>query len=115
MGWFSSSNKEKAEAQQGTAPTRESRQACWSHRDKYFQCLASHDILIPPGTDMSDGRGPPKAPRETTTERETDPCIQHRSGYEKNCAQSWVEYFNKRRVMEERQKLMYAQSGQRQL
>lgn len=70
---------------------------------------------MPPGTDTSDGRGPPKAAHETTAAREADPCVKEREGYETNCAKSWVDYFNKRRLMEERQRLLYEKSGQRQL
>lgn len=143
------------------APTRNERKACWSHRDSYFSCLTQKGITVPPGTDMSDGRGPiGKAAKEEQERlerekklsaeeaRKQDPCIQERQGYETNCARSWVrintdfnrtpltigpsdhsifanspifallpaffciqvDYFNKRRVLEERQRMMYAQA-----
>nr|CDI53111.1 conserved hypothetical protein [Melanopsichium pennsylvanicum 4] len=85
------------------APTRNERKACWSHRDSYFACLTQKGVTIPPGTDMSDGRGPiGKAAKEeqerlerekkmTVEEaRRQDPCLQEREGYEINCARSWV-------------------------
>lgn len=72
---------------------------------------------------MSDGRGPvgkaakeeqerlAKEKKQTSEEaRKQDPCLAERQGYESNCARSWVDYFNKRRVLEERQKMMYAQA-----
>ncbi|SAM82856.1 uncharacterized protein UBRO_03382 [Ustilago bromivora] len=105
------------------APKRDERKACWSHRDRYFACLTQKGVTVPPGTDMSDGRGPVgKAAKEeqerlerekkVTAEevRKQDPCLEERQGYETNCARSWVDYFNKRRVLEERQKMMYAQA-----
>ncbi|GAC72232.1 uncharacterized protein PSANT_04131 [Moesziomyces antarcticus] len=105
------------------APTRDERKACWSHRDVYFACLTQKGVRVPPGTDMSDGRGPiGKAAKEeqealerekaiTADEaRKQDPCLEARQGYEANCARSWVDYFNKRRVLEQRQKMMYEQA-----
>ena len=85
------------------APTRDERKACWSHRDSYFACLTQNGVTIPPGTDMSDGRGPvgkaakeeqEKLAREKSLSaeesRRQDPCIEARHGYESNCARSWV-------------------------
>lgn len=85
------------------APTRDERKACWSHRDAYFACLTQKGVTIPPGTDMSDGRGPVgKAAKEEQERldrerqvsveeaRRQDPCIEARQGYETNCARSWV-------------------------
>ncbi|KAJ9480151.1 Cytochrome c oxidase assembly factor 6 [Pseudozyma hubeiensis] len=106
------------------APTRNERKACWSHRDSYFECLTRKGVTIPPGTDMSDGRGPvgkaakeeqerlEREKKQTVDEaRKQDPCLAERQGYETNCARSWVDYFNKRRVLEERQRMMYEQSA----
>ncbi|SJX62405.1 uncharacterized protein SRS1_13252 [Sporisorium reilianum f. sp. reilianum] len=105
------------------APTRNERKACWSHRDSYFSCLTQKGVVVPPGTDMKDGRGPigkaakeeqeklEKEKKQTVEEaRKQDPCLSQRQGYETNCARSWVDYFNKRRVLEERQKMMYQQA-----
>ena len=90
-------------AEPAPAPTRNERKACWSHRDAYFACLTSKGVTIPPGTDLSDGRGPvgksakqeqERLERENklTAEeaRRQDPCIEARKGYEENCARSWV-------------------------
>ncbi|EPQ31941.1 uncharacterized protein PFL1_00140 [Pseudozyma flocculosa PF-1] len=128
MALFSSSNSSQDSGSSGApatvAPTRSERQACWTHRDAYFGCLTRNKVTIPPGTDMSDGRGAiGKAAKEEQERlqreknqsveeaRKADPCIQEREGYEQNCARSWIDYFNKRRVLEERQKMMYAQGG----
>ncbi|PWN52909.1 hypothetical protein IE53DRAFT_236835 [Violaceomyces palustris] len=103
------------------APTRNERKACWDHRDRYYDCLTKNEIAIPPGTDMSDGRGPfGKAAAEEQARKQTkfeddlrnDPCVDLRVEYERNCAKSWIDYFNKRRVLEQRQKLMYAQGSE---
>lgn len=45
--------------------------------------------------------------RITMAERDADPCVELRNVYEGSCAQSWIEYFNKRRVLEERQKAFF--------
>lgn len=93
----------KSTSEPAPAPTRSERQACWEHRDLYFGCLTKNKVAIPPGTDMSDGRGPiGKAAKEeqerlererqqsVAEQRKADPCIKERDGYEKNCAKSWV-------------------------
>ncbi|KAN0066123.1 hypothetical protein ACQY0O_000217 [Thecaphora frezii] len=127
MALFSPSSSTSAasasSSSSSTAPTRSGRQACWTHRDAYFACLTKHQVSVPPGTDMSDGRGAiGKAAKEeqerqqrekqqTVEEmRRADPCIPERDAYEQSCAKSWIDYFNKRRVLEERQRLMYAQA-----
>lgn len=87
------------------APTRTQRQLCWEHRDKYFACLESRGVTVPPGTDMSDGRGPvgkAAAADQAREEKERagkknearaqDPCKELRGGYEDNCARSWVSH-----------------------
>lgn len=92
-----------ATSEPAPAPTRNERKACWSHRDSYFACLTQKGVTIPPGTDMSDGRGPiGKAAKEEQERldrerklsvdeaRKQDPCLAEREGYESNCARSWV-------------------------
>ncbi|KAH8923824.1 hypothetical protein BT69DRAFT_1241778 [Atractiella rhizophila] len=59
--------------------TRTTREACWEGRDAYFGCLDKNNVLKP-----GDEKGACKADRAV---------------YEKNCAKSWVEYFDKRRVL----------------
>ncbi|KAK0534648.1 hypothetical protein OC842_002578 [Tilletia horrida] len=111
MPLFCSSSSSSSSAPPA-APTRAERQQCWTHRDAYFDCLTAHNMPIPPGTDMSDGRGPPTiSEREIAKARAEDPCKRERDGFEKNCAKSWADYFRKRRVLEERQKLMYAKDA----
>ncbi|PWN95296.1 hypothetical protein FA09DRAFT_146212 [Tilletiopsis washingtonensis] len=121
MGFFSSSPSSSSSSapvagEGGSLPTRSSRTACWDARDAYYACLTQRHVVIPPGTDMSDGRGPvgkaaAQAQRQRAEsleeQRLADPCAKLRGPYEGNCAKSWVDYFNKRRVLEERQRLMY--------
>ncbi|KAG1821032.1 uncharacterized protein BJ212DRAFT_1336980 [Suillus subaureus] len=104
MSWFSRSSSE-----QSPAATRQDRQKCWESRDQYFECL--------------DGAGVLTAGEEGTA------CTKSKFQYEKSCAKSWVsttiqrfvhlvdlnaehqiDYFNKRRVLAEKQKDMLAQS-----
>lgn len=85
--------------------SRSSRQLCWESRDSYYACLTSHKILAPPGTDMSDTKGPlgrggfaeKTSPEERARilaeQRASDPCAPQRDAYEKNCAQSWVRRY----------------------
>lgn len=96
-------------------PTREERKRCWFLRDKYFGCLDKLDINDPTIVD--------KNPEKATE------CLELKKGYEEGCMASWVsnrinefvgieyiltkrfflfywqvEYFNKRRVLDLRQK-----------
>lgn len=95
--------KMAAPSEPAPAPTRNERKACWSHRDSYFACLTQKGVTVPPGTDMSDGRGPvgkaakeeqerlEREKKQTVEEaRKQDPCLAERQGYETNCARSWV-------------------------
>ncbi|PFH51118.1 hypothetical protein AMATHDRAFT_143349 [Amanita thiersii Skay4041] len=85
MGWFSSSSSSsKKEDELAGAPTRQDRQKCWEARDAYFACL--------------DGIGVIKAGEEEGK------CSAARKAYEGNCAKSWIDYFNQRRVIAEAQK-----------
>ncbi|KAH9948598.1 cytochrome oxidase c subunit VIb-domain-containing protein [Amylocystis lapponica] len=84
MGWFGKS-EEKPD------PTsRKDRQQCWDSRDSYFACLDGARV-VKPGDEGSA-------------------CTGQRSQYEKNCAQSWIDYFNKRRVLAEQQQGVLAQA-----
>ena len=116
-----------------TGVSRSSRQRCWESRDVYYACLNKHNSFAPPGTDMSGtpgplGRGafrdPPRSEAEraqkAADERKNDPCAPLRDEYEGSCAKSWVgskliqvEYFNKRRVLDERQKQFYSEAEAR--
>ncbi|TEB23273.1 hypothetical protein FA13DRAFT_1600148, partial [Coprinellus micaceus] len=81
MGWFSSSPKQEENA--GTT-TRQNRKQCWDARDAYFACL--------------DQRGVIKAGEEGSA------CAALKDKYEGQCAKSWIDYFNQRRVIAEAQK-----------
>ncbi|KAF8963103.1 cytochrome oxidase c subunit VIb-domain-containing protein [Flammula alnicola] len=88
MGWFSgSSNQEDS-----SAPNRENRQKCWETRDAYFACL--------------DGVGVVKAGEEGKA------CSREKKLYEANCAKSWIDYFNQRRVIAEAQKDRLARANE---
>ncbi|KAI8096643.1 cytochrome c oxidase, subunit VIb [Halteromyces radiatus] len=71
-------------------PTREERKKCWKLRDEYFACLDKLNILDPVLVE--------KQPDRATS------CLDKKKHYEDACMASWVEYFNKRRVLDERQK-----------
>ncbi|KAI1314925.1 hypothetical protein EDD11_001562 [Mortierella claussenii] len=67
-------------------PSRADRQKCWKVRDAYFACLDESKVLDP------------SAPEAASI------CQDLRTQYEQGCMKSWVEYFNKRRVLEAEQK-----------
>ncbi|KAG9077201.1 hypothetical protein FS749_010936 [Ceratobasidium sp. UAMH 11750] len=67
-----------------SAPNREERKRCWDSRDAYFGCLDRAGVVAPG--------------------REGGTCNAENKIYEKNCAASWVAYFNKQRVLAERQR-----------
>ncbi|CEI96875.1 hypothetical protein G6F70_008260 [Rhizopus microsporus] len=71
-------------------PSREERKRCWFLRDQYFQCLDRCNIRDPATVEKT----PEKAPE----------CLELKKNYEEGCMASWVEYFNKRRVLDMRQK-----------
>ncbi|KAF9066334.1 cytochrome oxidase c subunit VIb-domain-containing protein [Rhodocollybia butyracea] len=85
--WPFSSKKEE------TAPTREDRQRCWEARDQYFACLDGIAV-VKPGDENKSGA-----------------CAPESKTYEQNCAKSWIEYFNQRRVIAEAQKDRLAQAN----
>ncbi|KAG0363092.1 cytochrome oxidase c subunit VIb-domain-containing protein [Gamsiella multidivaricata] len=67
-------------------PSRADRQKCWKVRDAYFACLDESKVLDP------------------STPEAASICQELRKQYEGACMKSWVEYFNKRRVLEVEQK-----------
>ncbi|KAF8975975.1 cytochrome oxidase c subunit VIb-domain-containing protein [Cyathus striatus] len=79
MGWFSSSKQDDT-----VAISRQDRKKCWDSRDVYYACL--------------DGAGVVKAGTEGSA------CSKQLKEYEKNCAKSWIEYFNQRRIIADAQK-----------
>ncbi|KAI5449223.1 hypothetical protein NCC49_005202 [Naganishia albida] len=70
---------------------RAGRKACWEARDAFFQCLNLHNVPVPP---EAGGTG-----------KHSSTCLQERERYEQDCPKSWVDYFNKRRVLEIRQRM----------
>ncbi|KAJ8453819.1 hypothetical protein ONZ45_g19556 [Pleurotus djamor] len=83
----SSSSKPAADV----ASTRQDRQKCWETRDAYYACLDKVGVL--------------KAGDEGSA------CKAENLEYEKNCAKSWIEYFNQRRIIAEQQKNRLAQAN----
>jgi len=64
---------------------REERQRCWDARDAYYACLNATGVVVP-------------------GEESSKQCRAENKAFVKNCAKSWVEYFNKRRVLADQQK-----------
>ncbi|KAG5716498.1 hypothetical protein E4T56_gene9513 [Termitomyces sp. T112] len=87
MGWFGWSSKPK----ELDATSRQDRQHCWEARDAYFACLDREGVI--------------KAGEEGKT------CSSESRKYQENCAKSWIEYFNQRRVIAEAQKDRLAQAN----
>ncbi|KAI7900585.1 cytochrome c oxidase, subunit VIb [Cokeromyces recurvatus] len=79
-------------------PTRAERKHCWFLRDQYFKCLDQLNIMDPSIVD--------KEPSKASS------CLELKKNYEEGCMASWVEYFNKRRVLDLRQKQYLAMSEQ---
>ncbi|CCM04213.1 uncharacterized protein FIBRA_06380 [Fibroporia radiculosa] len=85
MGLFGTKAPEKPDP-----VSRSDRQKCWDSRDAYFACL--------------DEKGIVKAGDEGNA------CASQVAAYEKNCAKSWIDYFNKRRVLAEQQQGVLTQA-----
>ncbi|GAA5962354.1 hypothetical protein JCM21900_005093 [Sporobolomyces salmonicolor] len=85
MGWFSSASTSTSAAD-GPAPDRSGRAQCWASRDAYFACLDKNGVQVP---GQEDGA-----------------CKKEDEAYRGKCAGSWVDYFNKRRVLQLRQDLL---------
>ncbi|OBZ72397.1 Cytochrome c oxidase assembly factor 6 [Grifola frondosa] len=85
MGWFGSMSSAPDPA------SRKDRQKCWDNRDSYFACLDGVGIVKP-----GDEGGK---------------CAASKAAYELNCAKSWIDYFNTRRVLAEQQKGVLAQAN----
>ncbi|GAA6020789.1 hypothetical protein JCM10207_001658 [Rhodosporidiobolus poonsookiae] len=88
MGWFSSSTTStpSSGADTSSAPDRSARAQCWTSRDAYFGCLDKNGVQVPG--------------------QEGGKCSSEDGEYRGKCAASWVDYFNKRRVLQLRQDLM---------
>lgn len=59
-------------------PTKEKRAICWSARDKYWECLNTHE-------DPLNRTGPTKQ------------CDELRKIYEQGCPAQWVKHFDRKR------------------
>ncbi|CAD6578295.1 MAG: hypothetical protein TREMPRED_002145 [Tremellales sp. Tagirdzhanova-0007] len=83
------------------APNREQRAQCWTTRDAYFSCLDKNRFI-----QAGDERKSQKQGQEKGEEGQVGKglCAVERGEYEMNCGKSWVDYFNKRRILEFRQK-----------
>ncbi|KAI0788258.1 cytochrome oxidase c subunit VIb-domain-containing protein [Fomes fomentarius] len=86
MGWFGTRKSETPDA-----TSRKDRQKCWESRDAYFACLDGANV-VKPGDEGGSA------------------CADVRNTYESNCAKSWIDYFNKRRVLAEQQQGVLAQA-----
>ncbi|GAA6013492.1 hypothetical protein JCM11491_006099 [Sporobolomyces phaffii] len=96
MGFFSSSSSAKTAepANDSAAPSRSERKACWDSRDLYFSCLDKQSVSVPG--------------------QEGDKCAKEDGAYRDKCAASWVDYFNKRRVLQLRQDMMERRAAEQQ-
>ncbi|KAH9050378.1 cytochrome oxidase c subunit VIb-domain-containing protein [Lactarius deliciosus] len=90
MAWFTGSSSSKPENNTNSS-FREDRSKCWEARDAYFTCLDAAEVVVA-GTEGSK-------------------CAAERKAYEQNCAKSWIDYFNQRRVLAEKQKPLLAQAA----
>ncbi|KAH6668160.1 cytochrome oxidase c subunit VIb-domain-containing protein [Plectosphaerella plurivora] len=75
------------------APDRSERARCWEARDAYFACLDRANVIDPVKED--------KAARAA--------CSAENTGFENNCATSWVKYFKQWRVADIQKKARIAQ------
>ncbi|GAA5881899.1 hypothetical protein JCM16303_003457 [Sporobolomyces ruberrimus] len=97
MGWFSSSSSSTTSTEatnDSGAPSRSERTACWTSRDQYFGCLDKSNVAVPG--------------------QEGDKCKKEDGEYRDKCAASWVDYFNKRRVLQMRQDMMERRATEQQ-
>jgi len=80
---------ELSKSQMPTERLRDERQKCWEGRDLYFSCLDRLDVVVPG--------------------QEGKQCRKEKGVYDKNCAKSWIDHFNKRRVLADQQKDVLAE------
>ncbi|CAG8492909.1 5195_t:CDS:2 [Gigaspora margarita] len=85
----------KSETLAGKPPLREQRETCWKLRDEYFSCLETLSVFDPAKVDTDE--------LIKTLVKKSD-CWKKKSAYENACMTSWVDYFNKRRTLEIRQR-----------
>ncbi|CAG8673953.1 7986_t:CDS:2, partial [Scutellospora calospora] len=80
---------------EGKPPLRTQRETCWKLRDEYFSCLESVSIFDPTKVDTDESIK--KLVKKSN-------CWKKKGSYEDACMTSWVDYFNKRRALEIRQR-----------
>ncbi|CAG8443736.1 949_t:CDS:2 [Cetraspora pellucida] len=91
----------KSEASTGKPPLRTQRETCWKLRDEYFSCLEAVSIFDPTKVDTDESI--------QKLVKKSD-CWKKKSSYEDACMTSWVDYFNKRRALEIRQRQILAEA-----
>ncbi|KAG4305396.1 hypothetical protein PORY_000952 [Pneumocystis oryctolagi] len=72
-------------------PTRSQRQHCWEARDVFFQCLDKNFITNHLSQD----------------EKNRLICSSEEEAFKNNCAKSWVEYFEKKRIIDIQKNTFY--------
>ncbi|OLL24455.1 Cytochrome c oxidase assembly factor 6 [Neolecta irregularis DAH-3] len=77
------------------APSRNQRKRCWDARDLFFECLDKNGI-VSPATDLA-------APMAV--------CGTLWTKFKEDCQSSWVEYFCKKRVIDEQRRTMLEQAA----
>jgi cytochrome c oxidase assembly factor 6 len=97
MGLFSSSKtpSQPTATTDGAfeAPDRSRRAVCWEARDAFFACLDAHNIID-------------SVSRPEDREAAEKVCGGQERDLRRDCAESWVTYFKKRRIVEHRKASM---------
>ncbi|RIA89535.1 cytochrome c oxidase, subunit VIb [Glomus cerebriforme] len=92
---------------QSIPPLRSQRNLCWKLRDDYFECLENITPLI---NNSNNGDKLIIDPISVQNDEKIQElvkrfnCWKKKEEYEKSCMTSWVEYFNKRRHLELKQR-----------
>ncbi|KAL6942181.1 hypothetical protein ACO0QE_003347 [Hanseniaspora vineae] len=88
-----SSNNKKPIDDQSHAPSRSSRKLCWEKRDIYFACLDKNQIL--------DSLDPAQQGKIKSV------CKKEQQEFDYNCATSWIQYFQEKRLTEFKRTKMF--------
>lgn len=102
-------------------PDREERARCWAARDAYFNCLDEISIVAPgeeeklpkvsqtlrgeQASSHSWSSWLPGGKDKAEVTKDLAPCAARLMTYSKECPKSWFDYFNKLRILKERQRL----------
>ncbi|GAO49208.1 hypothetical protein SAICODRAFT_29708 [Saitoella complicata NRRL Y-17804] len=78
-------------------PMREQRKQCWGSRDAWFACLDKNNIINPIDEEVKAKKACPKEFKK----------------FEDSCVHSWVEYFNKKRVLDFRKEQMLREAAEK--